>query len=153
MRDAAAAPAWMRWLLLASLALNLLVAGLVVGDALVDGPRGPRPTDLALGAVAEALEPSDRRAILHALRGRHDLRPFGREEPGAALAALAGAARADPFDRAAAEAALEAQGARVERAEAAVRAALLDHLAAMAPAERAAFADRLMAGARGAGRG
>lgn len=142
---AAGSPRWMRGLLVASLALNLLILGLVAGAVLHKGPRGPhpRPGEIALGPVAQALAPADRAAILRDLRGREDLRIFGPRERAAAFAGLGAALRADPFDAAAVEAALLAQTERLDRAEAAVRAVLLERFAAMDAAERAAFADRL----------
>ena len=85
------APRWMRVLLVLSLALNLLVAGLLIGDALTGGGpgRGPRPAEMALGPVAQALDPADRRAILGTLRGNPGLRPLGREERIAGLQEIA----------------------------------------------------------------
>ena len=141
---ARAAPRWMRVLLVLSLALNLLVAGLVLGAILVDGPgRGPRPVEMELGPIARALDQSDRRAILGSLRGHPDLRPFARADMAADIAALQAALRADPFDPDAARAALASRAQRVERAQAAVQEALLARVAAMTPDQRAALADRL----------
>jgi uncharacterized membrane protein len=137
----------MRWLLVPSLALNLLVLGLVVGDALSGGGpgRGPRPVEMSLGPVGRALEPQDRRAILGSLRGDPDLRPLGRGERAAGFAAVAQALRADPFDEGRLREALLAQSDRVAAAQRAVQEALLARLAGMTPGERAAFADRLEA--------
>lgn len=149
-----ATPLWMRVLLLASLALNLLVAGVLVGDALTDGGpgHGPRPVALDLGPLTRALDPADRRAVLDALQGRDDLRPPSRAERAAFLAETLAAVRADPFDRARAEAALLEQSERVAAVEGAVRAALLDRLAALPAEARDAYADRLEAEAgRGPG--
>ena len=137
----------LRWLLIVSLALNLLVAGLVVGAlARHGGPGGrPRPAELSLGPFARALEPEDRRAVLRSLGDRPDLRPPGREERAAHFAEVVAALRAEPFDQPRAAAALAEQSERVAAVEQAVQEALLARLAAMTPAERAAFADRLLA--------
>ena len=135
----------LRWLLVLSLALNLLVAGLVVGAlARHGGPGGrPRPAELSLGPFARALEPEDRREILRSLGGRADLRPPGRVDRAALFAEVVAALRAEPFDHARAAAALAEQSERVAEVERAVQEALLARLAAMTAEERAAFADRL----------
>lgn len=158
MTDQAPAPAtprWLRWLLAASLALNLLVLGLVVGDALRDGRPGGglRPTEMALGPFARALADEDRRAILSDLRGRPELAPLGRGERGAAFAGILAAVRAEPFDEARLRAAMAEQSERVEAAQRAVQDAVAARLASLPPQERAAFADRLEgAGRAGPGR-
>ena len=144
---APSAPRWMRWLLVLSLALNLLVLGLVVGDALSGGGpgRGPRPVEMTLGPVARALDPADRRAILGELRGHPDLHHLGRGGREAGLREVAAALRAEPFDADRARAALAMQSDRVVAAHAAVQEALLARIAAMTAEERAAFANRLEA--------
>ncbi len=140
-------PRLLRWLLAASLTLNLLGLGLLAGLAAGDGPRGRdgRPA-MAHGPLARALSPEDRRAILEGLRSRGDLRPPGREEREAAMAELVAALRADPFDEPRARAAVEDQAARIDRVEGALREALLARLAAMDPPERAALAERIALG-------
>lgn len=143
----AVAPRWMRVLLVLSLALNFLILGLVVGHALGGGGpgRGPRPAEFALGPLARALEPEDRRAILLDLRGHPGLRPLGREHREAGLAEVAAAVRAEPFAEERVRAALAAQSERLVEAERAVREALVARLAAMPPEARAAFAERIEA--------
>ena len=134
----------LRWLLFASLALNLLVLGLLLG-ALFDGGarRGPRPVEMALGPIVRALDEDDRHAILESLRERPDLLPPRREERSAALAEIVAAIRAEPFDPARAAEALAAQSGRVAKTQAAVQQALLARLQAMTPEERHGFAERL----------
>ena len=124
---------------------KLSLAGLLIGDALSGGGpgRGPRPAELALGPLARALDPEDRRAILQDLRGDPGLGPLGREERAADLAGMAAALRTEPFDEAAAGAALAAGAERLASAEAAVREALIARLAAMPPEARRAVADRI----------
>lgn len=140
-------PASFRWLLVASLALNLLVVGLLIGSVLSHGGagRGPRAMEMTLGPIARALEAEDRHAILHDLHDRPDLRSPDREERGAAFAEIVAAIRSEPFDRARAREAISHQAARVAGVEEAVREALVERLAVMAPTERAAFAGRLEA--------
>lgn len=141
------APRWMRVLLVVSLALNLLVAGVVVGDVLTEGGggRGPRPVEMALGPFARAMDAQDRRAILGSLRGNPDLRPLSRDQRAAAFGEILSTLRAEPFDRTRAETALSAQAERVQGLERAVQGALIDRLATMTPDQRADFADRLEA--------
>jgi uncharacterized membrane protein len=129
--------------LVISLALNLIAAGLVAG--LVAGRPGERMRgpDSGLGPIAEAFGPEERRALLRDLRARRDIRPPDRALHDATRAALVEALRTDPFDRDRARSAIEQHAARVEAAEAAMREALVERLAAMTPEERAALAARL----------
>jgi uncharacterized membrane protein len=133
-----------RVLLIVSLAINLLVAGVIAGG-LIMGPMGGRPpgVDLTLGPFARALAPDDRRAIARDLMERADLGPMRRSERQADLAELAAALRADPFDSAALAEIMARQRARVRSLEGAVEAAVLERLSAMTAEERAGVADRL----------
>ena len=139
-RSALSAP--LRWVLVVSLALNLLVAGLVVGAALRDdGPR--RHMEIGPGPLAKALSEADRRAILAELRERPGVGPPGREERRQAMAEVLAALRTEPFDRERAEAALASQAERLATVERAIQDAMIARVASMSPEERAAFADRL----------
>jgi hypothetical protein len=144
---AAGTPLWMRVLLVVSLALNLLVAGVVIGDIATGGDhgRGPRPVEMTLGPFARAMDTQDRQAILGSLRGNPELRPLSRDQRAAAFGEILATLRAEPFDRPRAEAALSAQAERIQGLEHAVQGALLDRLAAMSADQRTAFADRLEA--------
>ncbi|MFQ1701758.1 periplasmic heavy metal sensor [Loktanella agnita] len=133
-----------RVVLVISLALNLAVVGLVAGAAISgrfgDGP--PRNYDFGLGPIARALEPDERRAIGAAMRRDDSLRGMNmRARMRDTLAAL----RAEPFDRVAVQALIEEQNARMGQLQRAAQAALLDQIAEMDPARRAAFADQLEA--------
>ena len=134
-----------RFLLIGSLALNLLVMGLV-GGALVNGPDGfrvPRGVDLALGPIVQALSPEDRDAIRAELRIREALRLRPRRDRDALISALLVALRADTFDPVAVEAALNVPRDRALAVQQAAQQALLARFTAMTPAARLAFADRL----------
>lgn len=135
-----------RWLLVASLALNLLFVGLVAGGALRvwNAPRHG-----AMGPMSEtamlwrALPEAERRGA----REAGPPRPEGREPRAARQAAQVAELRAlllaEPFDRAALEDRLtEAQTRSAERGTQAL-ARMLDRIAAMPPAERAGVAERL----------
>lgn len=140
------APGWMRAAFALSLTLNLLVMG-VVGGAVVKHGRDDAPPPggeiLSYGPYTRALSPEDRDALRAALmREAGELRANRqavRRDFDRVLALL----RADPFDRAATEAVLEGQQTRVEAQSRKVRGLVLDHVSAMPPEARHAFADRL----------
>ena len=129
-----------------SLALNLLIVGLVGGALLALGPGrsggdDPRLRSLGLGPFALALSRADREAVSDridrdALRG-------DRRALGASLRDLRDALLADPFDRAVAEGALARSRAAAEAVQGHGHAALLDQIETMSAAERADLADRL----------
>jgi len=129
-----------------SLALNLLILGLIGGAILGSGgprggPDGPPLRSLGLGPFALALSREDREE----LRGRID-HGANREEHraiGESLRQLQTALRAEPFDRALAEQAMQTSRASAERLQANGHSALLDQIEAMDAGTRAALADRL----------
>ena len=131
-----------------SLALNLLVAGLVGGAILGSGgfgggdrDRDPDLRSLGLGPFALALPREERQGLLDRI-DREALRQ-DRREIGGALRALQAALRASPFDRDAAEAALRRSRVVAEGIQGRGHALLLDRLDEMSPAQRAELADRL----------
>jgi len=134
--------------LVLSLAANLLVVGLVAGAGLsrlhghdYHHPPGGEPVDY--GPYARALSPAGRDKLRAAFRDRRPEFRANREALRAGFGELLAALRATPYDPARAAAVLEAQQGRVEAQTALVRGLLLDHLASLSDAERAAFADRL----------
>jgi len=136
---------WPRWLLIGSLALNLLVVGLVVGVAM-RGPAGPMRggLDLGMGPFARALDDDDRRAIRRDLLGSVGPQIPSRADRGRDRAALLAALAADPFDAQAVAAVLSRQAARNTLMADAARAALLTRLGQMPARDRRAFAERLV---------
>ena len=133
-----------RVVLVVSLALNLLVLGLLAGAALRDGsPRGPRGFDLSLGPIGQALDRSDRRAIAASLRRNPDLRPLRRSEMRPGLDEVDAVLRADALDEARLRQALARPMDRLRNLQDAAVDALVDRIAAMSPTERAALADRI----------
>ena len=158
MSDAPAPRAPGRWLktaLVASLALNLAVAGLVTGALLGERRDQRRPPaaemarDLGLGPYTRALETDDRRALGEAVRAR--VRAAGgpraiRAEIRQDFAQVLGAIRAEPFDADRVAALIAAQGARAEARRDLGAALLVERLAGMDAERRAAYADRLEAG-------
>lgn len=150
--DARARGSGRRWLrrgvLTVSLALNLLVVGVLAGAL---WQRGGWPPEAAgrpsAPAYLAALEPADRAALREGWRAQGpDMRRL-RAERRNDMAALVASLRAEPFDPASLEAALAAQASRLAERQALSRALLAERVAAMTPAERAAYADRLQAAA------
>lgn len=144
----APAPSRLRRILLPlSLGLNLLVLGVVAGAAF-HGPDGrpPRAVDLSLGPLTRALPEDDRRAIGAEIRQqirRGALTPGSRAGRSDELRSLLDALRTEPFEASAISAHLAAQRTRAQSWGDAAERALLARLAAMTPAQRSAFADRL----------
>lgn len=142
---------WVTWLLVLSLGLNLFVVASVAGRAL--GPHGRqghgRGPDVGFGAYTDALSWRDRAALRDAfLKAAPDFRRR-REEMRADLGRIAAALRAEPWDQAAVEAIIAAQGARTAERLDLGRRLFAEHLAAMTPGERRAFADRIEAALEG----
>lgn len=127
-----------------SVALNLAVAGAVVG-ALLHGPPMPLTAvrDLGFGLFASALTEDDRRALREAFIARKpDIRE-ARRAMHEDLAAVAAALRADPFRPEVLRAAMDRGAARTLDLLKVGQSLLFDHVVAMTPDERLAMADRL----------
>lgn len=130
---------WLRVLLGLSLALNLLVVGLV-GGAMIrfGGPDGMRAPPRSVGAVMfRELSREDRRALWRHSNGDHRARH--KEDAQAVNAAM----RAIPFETSALEALLRGQAEQRLAFRNTVQQAWLTRVAAMSDAEREAYADRL----------
>lgn len=137
---------WTTWALIASLALNLFVAAAVVGAAMRHHrmPHGD-VREVGFGPFTEALTREDRAALRDAfIAAAPGLREMRREAE-AGFARLAASLRAEPWDRAATEAALVEQAARTTDRLDLGRKLLLERLETMTPEARAALADRIEA--------
>lgn len=132
-----------RIVLVASLALNLIIVGVVAGSVLSGRQGPPRGFELGLGPLAQALPPETRRAISDTLRRTPSLRPEGRDVRRRSLDAVLTAVRAQPFDAAALSAVLASQSDRGRMLREAAQTAMIDHIAQMTDAQRATFADAL----------
>lgn len=138
---------WIRILLFGSLALNLLVVGLVGGVMLSPGWRGPPPhPDRMVRPIIQALSHSDRRAIGLALR-----KEFRRSQPNRRsvqqdFVPVIDALRAVPFASDAVEkslmAQMDAQGMRLQLSQ----KFLVARIREMSVKERSDFTDRLVLG-------
>ncbi|MGL4311220.1 MAG: periplasmic heavy metal sensor [Paracoccaceae bacterium] len=146
----------LRWLLVASLALNIVVLGLIVGagiDRWRNGPRLGEVREVSFGPFNAALSPEDRDSLRQAFAERVGAGMRLRLEARADFRAFAQAVRAEPYDPAAVAAVLESmRGRNMERLQVG-EDLLLERISAMDPTERAAFADRILKSARKGGRG
>ena len=139
-------PGWAKAALIASLALNLAVAGLVVGVIL----RGPVFDDLSANlpvdgfrTIAGAMNDSDRAALRQDLRERRaDIRA-GRKALRAHRREFFAALRAEPFSDQALTRVLDDYARTWDQVGLWARNLLVDRIAAMSPEARIAFADRL----------
>lgn len=135
-----------RVLLFASLAVNLLVAGLVVGAVVShrtgDSHRPPR-IDQVGGPMARALSREDRRALGREMREAQGDRRGTRAEIRAEFDKMIVALEASPYDSAVVRESLERQMQGIEQGAQLGFELLLQRLDAMSDAERAAYAARL----------
>jgi uncharacterized membrane protein len=143
-------PRGVKIVLALSLTLNLLIFGAIGGAFLggrgEDGQQNRADTArlLGLGPLAFALERDDRAAVMRGAGANQEMMRRQRRQLVEAARGFAQAVRGDPFDRAAAEAALEVQRGTVVNLQDRGSGALLDHLATMSPAARDDFADNLL---------
>ena len=131
-----------RIVLVCSLALNLAVAGMVVGSfasgRLGEGP--PRSFDLGLGPVSRALAPNERRDVGRSLRQDRELRDVdlrGR------VNGMVEALKAEPFAPEALRTLLSEQNTQMAAVQNKAQDALLATISRMTPERRAEFADQL----------
>ncbi|WP_438990926.1 periplasmic heavy metal sensor [Lentibacter sp.] len=132
----------MKAVLIGSLALNLLVAGVFVGGVMRHA--GPYEARGHSDLLVRVLDKDDRRAIGKAVKeaqggGR---RAFWAGQK-AALGDVAAALRAEPYDGAAMQAALMRKSAHMSQTRNAAEAAMLARFETMSAAQRAALAARL----------
>lgn len=149
-------PRWLRIALGLSLALNLLVLGLVGGSLAAYRKSGMRPPgDMAIGAYTEALSRDDRRALRRAFLAERATFEARRDQFEDDAEDLLDALRADAWDEAAVAAIFARQQARASEGLDAGQALLLERFRGMDPAARRAYADRLeqiLRGMHGEGR-
>ncbi|MDP1667428.1 periplasmic heavy metal sensor [Phaeovulum sp.] len=134
-----------RALLIGSLAVNLLLLGILAGGAISIARHAPQPviSDITLGTFTAALSPEDREALRLAAEAESlGIREMHRAA-GEDYRALIAAVRAEPWNEAAARVAIAAYGLRAQERLVAGERLMLQRLAAMGPAGRRAFAERL----------
>lgn len=138
---------WVKILLVVSLGLNLLVAGAVAGAFFSGGKwhhKGPPRLETLGGPLTRALSDEDRRAIGMKIRQSYKDGKFSRDRHREEFDGLIADLKAVPFDPAAVKARLERiQGLFHERLSLG-QSLLIERLAEMDDAARAAYADRLV---------
>lgn len=137
-------PLWLRLTLAVSLALNLLIVGMVVGVFVRFG-GGPPPraaVDFAVPYV-RALEPGQRRAVFREVRSRGEDASMRRAARQQSYAEVVEALRAQPFEPAPLESLVTAQTETSARLQRAAQRAWIALVTEMDDAERAAYADRV----------
>lgn len=149
--DRAARRPWVKIALAASLALNLLVAGMVAG-ALLGGPRDrdrkPALRDLGLGPFVTALPEDGRRLMGEAMTRNAGAFRENRAGMRAMFEAFLTELRADPFDADTLRQIVVAQQTKVTERQELGRRLLLERIEAMDAATRIAYADALDASLR-----
>ncbi|MFM2354693.1 MAG: hypothetical protein RLZZ528_429 [Pseudomonadota bacterium] len=136
---------WMRAALIGSLAVNLLVLGLVAGAVARHGRDGFRggPDDVGFGPFTEALSEGDRDFLREEFFKRSPDHRDSRRAAVEGFNALLATLRAPEWNEAAVRAALAAQRARTEERIELGEDLLIARLGQMTTEERAAFADRI----------
>ena len=136
--------------LTASLAINVLVIGAVVGAMSGGGDRDPRKRsarnndNAAIGIYGRALEKTDRHAIGERLRAGDSVQ--GREiraELGVLAQQASELLKQTPFDKSAFADLLLLQQGLIKGRSDAMQGALVEHIASMTPGQRTLYADRL----------
>lgn len=130
------------WVLVGSLGVNLLVAGLALG-AWLHGPPGLR--DLGFGPFDEAFRMEDRQALRAAVRGRAGDLKAARSQMSADIGGVVAALRAEPFDAEALRSALATQQSHLTARMQIGSEVIGTYLAGLPEADRKAFADRIEA--------
>lgn len=141
-------PRWIRWLLVASLAFNLAVLGVMGGAALRFRGAGMHATavrDLSLGQFTEALSRQDREVLRQAFIGDPVAFRSERRKARADFERILAALRAEPFDPDQFRAGLDRQKARIQARLDLGQRLLSDLIARMPTDERLQFADRFQA--------
>lgn len=151
-------PVWAKALLAVSLALNLMVVGVVVG-ARFDGdqrkgPPGRMPRDAraafdpALGPFSRALPDPYRQRALDDLRAQAGDFRDNRAELAGQVTSMLDILKAEPFDPEALRSVMAAQTEVFERRGKIGRDVVLEQIGSMTPEERLQLADRMEEGFR-----
>ena len=137
---------WMRWVLVISLALNLLIVGAAAGWMLKGGKHGrhhPSRLDHIGGPMTRALSHEDRHAIRSEMRKAFRKENGPRAQQRALIRQIVEELRKDPFNPEVVAAHMTSQRDILNQRLSLGQSLLLDRLSAMDTAERSEFADRL----------
>lgn len=135
----------LRVLLIASLAVNLVVVGLVVGAVFGDkkyGGKPPRDGDL-VGAFTQQLSDKHRRDLGKAIRSEHQSRGYDGRVFRNSLQDVLTSLRAVPYDPTATQKAIEVQADKAFERRMTVQTLWLQEITKMTDDERQAYADRI----------
>ena len=142
-------PRWIRVSLFVSVALNLLVVGMVVGAAVRNDGRHGRPAELGAGAdaglgpYAQALTRPQRQALGDAFAKQAPRLRENTTALRAQIAEMLTLLRATDFDPAAFAASMDSAQARLSERQNLALGAVVDQVGQMSAQERTEFADRL----------
>jgi len=137
---------WLKLALVLSLGVNLAVVGVVMGAVLGHGaflPGARAPSDIGFRPISRAMSATDRVALrsdLRAAAGEWRALNAARSDEAATMLRIL---RSEPFAPTELRALLDAQQARTQARIVHVNEVLVARIAAMEPAARAAFAERL----------
>jgi uncharacterized membrane protein len=143
---------WPIYALIASLAVNLAVIGLVAGLALKGPPERPGP-EMGLWRYAGALPEPYRGDMMRQLRDSRDAWRMERDRLAGQRQILARALTAEPYDRATVESALALERSLLDGLAMQGTQALLGQIDRMNAQDRADYAERLLAGPKGPRKG
>jgi len=146
---------WLRLLLVVSLALNLLVVGLIGGAVIMRGKwqqHHMARLEMMGGPMTRALNRADRRAIGREMRESFGDRQAMHEEMRAGMESLIADIKAVPFDAAAVGQYMAKHHAQFSARLELGQALLLERLLQMDDGERAAYAERLQTAMKQGGR-
>lgn len=132
-----------RVILVTSLAVNLLLVGLLGGAYVRNGGAPPRSFDVQLGPLTAALSQKDRRAIGEQLRRGDNRAGQSRNERRQAFEDLIMVLESQPFDAAALSRVFQRQQERQFELQGKALGAFVTRVSGMTADERVAFAQRL----------
>lgn len=137
--------AWTKVLLVASLALNLLIVGVIAGSVLGAKPKDNNPLlrNLGYGPFVGALPSEDKYQMTEALKRQAGSFRENRRELRREFETLLDLLRTDPFDAAQLEAVIMRQSSHISERLELGSELLIERIVAMTPEARAAYADRL----------
>ncbi|MDV7272241.1 periplasmic heavy metal sensor [Thioclava sp. A2] len=139
---------WVRALLIGSVTLNLIVAGVVVGGILRHDGHPPRIGEVSFGDMSYALDRADRDALRGMAERRgasfRDFRAQDRADREALIALL----QAEPFDADAYDRLMAQQHARMSERISMGAGMMRERIMQMDAPARRAFAERLREGSR-----
>ena len=137
---------WGKIVLFSSLALNLLIVGLVAGKMLGSGrdrDRNPLLGEIGYGPFVHALPRADKAAMTEALKREAGSFRDNRMEIRRQFEAFLEALRADPFDAALVAKLITDQRSRIGERQALGQKLLLERIESMTASERSEYADAL----------